>query len=262
MLAVAWLASTAQAKEATTPQLADANAEAAKAARETGLVIHDGKGHYIVFGAPDPVAASAEARAILFYGDGKTFHEVFAKTIGRENSVGTWAIQDHRTGPDLDRSKLVVQDGTYTMTCRDEASTTALTALPAADARKLLAKAAFKVTRMDRDAYALGRDGTTYYYVDRAMSPKGNKDFRVYAGKRGAMKRLTLKDLASDSSGTVFVSKTGTLRVGKPLALTWTPRQGKPIELAVLPIDANYELVYRELGVYTGKRFGLPCDDL
>jgi len=114
---------------------------------------------------------------------------------------------------------------------------------------------------MDRDAYALGRDGTTYYYVDRAASPR-EQGLPGHVGKRGAMKQLKLKDIASDSSGTVFTSKTGTLRFGNPLSLTWAPKPAKPIALSVLPIDANYELVYRELGVYTGKRFGLPCDDM
>ena len=260
MLAVAWLASSAHAKKAPGPELADADAGEAKVARETGLVIHDGKGHYLVFGTPDP--ATTKDRGILFYGDGTTFHRVVVKTYSEEDNLRTWAILDYRMGLELDRSKLVLTNATFTMTCRDATSTTVFTPLPAAEARELLAKAAFKVTRMDRNAYALGRDGTTYYYVDRAASPPGNKDFRVYVGKRGAMKQLKLKDIASDSSGTVFTSNTGTLRVGKPLSLTWARKPAKPTELSVLPIDANYELVYRELGVYTGKRFGLPCDDM
>jgi len=259
MLAAGWLASSAHAKEAPAPDLADADAGEAKAARESGLVIHDGKGHYLVFGAPDPT--TTKDNGILFYGDGATFHRVISE-FAHDPKTRTWAIRDHRMGLEADRSKLVHENATFTMTCRDATSTTVFTPLPAAAARKLLAKAAFKVTRMDRDAYALGRDGTTYYYVDRAASPPGNKDFRVYVGKRGAMKQLKLKDIASDSSGTVFTSKTGTLRFGNPLSLTWAPKPAKPIALSVLPIDANYELVYRELGVYTGKRFGLPCDDM
>jgi len=56
----------------------------------------------------------------------------------------TWAIRDHRMGLEADRSKLVHENATFTMTCRDATSTTVFTPLPAAAARKLLAKAAFK----------------------------------------------------------------------------------------------------------------------
>lgn len=157
----------------------------------------------------------------------------------------------------------MLDNGAFTMRCRTEDKATAMTALPAADARKLLATAVFKERRMDRRAFALGRDGSTYYYVDMAMRPAHNTDFRIYVGKRGAAKRLKLKHIASDSAGTVLVAKEGSLRITTdPIALQWSPKPANKVALLAVAIDDNPELIYNELGVYTGKPFGVPCDDM
>ena len=41
----------------------------------------------------------------------------------------------------------------------------------------------------------------------------GGKGYRVFVGKKGAMKQLPLTDVASDSAGDVFSTKTGDLRL-------------------------------------------------
>ena len=48
----------------------------------------------------------------------------------------------------------------------------------------------------------------------------------------------------------------------RTLSLAWGAKPAKQIALTALPIESNLELVYRELGVYAAKRFGVPCDDL
>ena len=262
MLAVGWLAGAAHAKEAPPTEAAVPDAEVAdvKAAREVGAVLTDGKGHYVVVGVLAPTPGAPFKRTVMFYGDGITFHQVDV-SAAHDEKQSTWTIRDERMGLEPGRSSLLLRDRTYTVMCGD--ATTALTQLPAAEAGKLLAKAAFKRERMDRVAHALGRDGTTYYYVDRALRPAKGPDFRVYAGKRGALKRLVIKNVAADAQGTVFTAKSGTLRVTtEPLSLAWGAKPAKQIALTALPIESNLELVYRELGVYAAKRFGVPCDDL
>jgi len=56
-------------------------------------------------------------------------------------------------------------------------------------------------------------DAGVYYYVDRIAKVYGGKGFRVFVGKKGAMKQLALTDVASDSEGDVFSTKTGDLRL-------------------------------------------------
>jgi len=261
------LAGMASAKDKVTadPEIPAADASKIKMARENGLVIHDGKGHYLVFTSQEPGREKSEQRAV-FYGDGTTFYRVFVKGFRSDNDASStraqWNILDERFGPLLELSTLTLRNQVYTMTCRERTGTTELKPLAPADARALLEKATFKTYRMDRRAYAVGRDGTTYYYVDVAI-PENSTDFRVYVGKRGAMKLLKITDQAVDSKGVVFSSKVGTLRITTlPLALRWAVTPKKQVELSTLPIESNLELIYSELGVYAGKKFGVPCDDL
>ena len=112
-----------------------------RAARDSGLVVHDGKGHYIVFGVADP--AAGDLSELVFYGDGKTFYRqrIFSSETDPTLQERVWSILDDRMGMDRDRSKLAIEKGVYSMRCRDVK--TPLTALDPKDARKLLAKAAF-----------------------------------------------------------------------------------------------------------------------
>lgn len=263
------LAGTAGAKNriSATAEVPDADAKEAKAAREQGTVLHDGKGHYIVLATASPDFIKSDGDRAVFYGDGTTFYRVTIKAFGtnakQDDLSADWSILDVRLGLALDNSNLRLHDNVFTMMCREEATKTTMTRLPPDEARALLAKATFKTHRMDRVAYALGRDGTTYYYADASSRTEPLTDLRVYVGKRGALKPLKLTHTAADTKGVVFTSKTGTLRVtNKPLTLTWAPKPNRPISLTAIPVEANLELVYAELGVYAAKKFGLPCDDL
>jgi len=149
-----------------------------------------------------------------------------------------------------------VENGAWTITCGDKVSPVA--PMEPKAARVVLAKATFRSMLLDRDAFALGRDGTTYYYVDSEFAD-APKDFRLYIGKRGAMKRQKIKDTAGDQGGHVFTTALGKLEVTTKGALTWQVK-GKPLALTAVPIDPNLSLVYSDLGVY-GTKFGLPCDD-
>lgn len=255
MLVVGCLASRARAeKEAPVPDIA---AEEAKALRAKGVLLHDGKQHYILMASPDPVTGTA-----MFYGDGKTFYRLLIDVAANDRTERSWAIVDERRGRHGWMSELSRKDGAYAVTCRSTEDETTLTMLPESDGRALLAKAAFKERLMDRRPYLLGRDGTTYYYADVASTPE-DTDYRLYVGKRGAMKRLKIKHIASDSDGLVLTVPQGTLRYRiDPEEASWTAKAKKPVVLSFVDLLQNGELIYNELGVYVGKRFGVPCDDM
>lgn len=247
----------------TTPAHAEETPEV-KLARAAGVVLADGKGHYFVLATVAPATRDQVRSTALWYGDGKTFYALPTSGSSADGADGTWAITDGRMGISPENSALVREQGAYTMTCGQ--TTRGFTPVADADARTLVAKAAFKPRLFNRVAIALGREGTTYYYIDRAIEPRGNQDYRGYVGKRGAMKRLKTKALAADNAGIVITAPTGSLRVNYRLddqrtaTIAWETKK-KTLDLTQLPIDGNPTLIYADLGVYGGQRFGLPCDD-
>jgi hypothetical protein len=115
----------------------------------------------------------------------------------------------------------------------------------------------------NRVPHRLARDRRgVYYYVDRGATEETKQDFRLYRGKRGAMRELDMRDIASDSEGEIYESDTGTLRlvVDEDEAL-WI-RGRRRTKLKPLPINENYGVIFNELGVYLGEALGTPCDDL
>src|SRR5262249_36553867 len=125
---------------------------------------------------------------------------------------------------------------------------------------ELIAQASFHKQRWKRRAYALARDTAgTYYYVDRARS-EGETDFHLFSGPRGALKPLRMTNVVSDSAGDVFATKSGELKLvlGKKEA-SWVKGK-KAKELILLPLDENAQLIYGDLGVYSGQPLGTPCD--
>jgi hypothetical protein len=69
-----------------------------------------------------------------------------------------------------------------------------------------------------------------------------------------------MTNVVSDSAGDVFATKSGELKLvlGKKEA-SWV--QGKKAkDLILLPLEDNVQLIYSELGVYTGQPLGTPCD--
>ena len=111
-------------------------------------------------------------------------------------------------------------------------------------------------------------DEGVYSYVDRARTPPGNYDFHLYVGPRGNMKQRSLTNIVSDSEGDIFVSKRGRLKAlhakrqaNRPEHLEWIKGRTRSA-LTKVPLGLNAQLIYRDLGVYDGKRLGTPCDDL
>lgn len=203
----------------------------------------------------------------LFYGTGTT---LYAQTIlsqardGDAWSLGTWTprLADLQMG-DVRRN----HDGTYLRWC-DDRDTVGLTEVTGDKAKRILDKSSFMTSPMVYQPHRLMRDeAAVYYYVDR-LGPEHAPaiGYRVFVGKKGAMKQLPLVDLTTDSAGEFYATKSGELRIvtqtsaDKPSQqiATWV-RGEKSTALVMLDRDVNSPLIFRDLGIY--KFTGTLCDN-
>ena len=249
------LALTATAAADPAPKPVDIKAQKAKA-----TVLSDAQGGvYVVFRGDEPK---------VFYGpNAKTVYE---QTIVGSSSDGdggwdfsTWAprvVDEPHLG-----SVTHKKDGTYEKTCRDQ-DKMVLTELSGDKAKAVVDKAAFVTSGIIRVPHLLARDDSgVYYYVDRIAKQYGGKGYRVFVGKKGAMKPMPLTDVASDSAGEVFSTKSGDLRLvrqsgdNKKDTMTWVKGE-KRNELVFLDTDTNSAVIFKDLGIYTF--LGTICDNI
>jgi hypothetical protein len=136
--------------------------------------------------------------------------------------------------------------------------------LSADEVHRLLPARRFVPAPFDRKPHALLRDRSgAYYYVDTSTLTGREKDFRVWVGPRGKMKAQQLVNSLSDSEGDLFTTKTGELRLSLDRRAPSFWMEGKKkVELKVVPVNENLDVIFVELGVYTGARLGTPCDEL
>jgi len=158
------------------------------------------------------------------------------------------------------------KDGSFRVTCGQKVDA-GLSEITGEKAKDILDKAQFLTTAYFYRAYLLARDDRgIYYYVDILRDQYGGSGHRVFIGKKGAMKQVPLTDVASDTAGEVFSTKTGDLRLVRTVAkeggetktqAQWI-RGEKSSELISLDVYMNNPLIYRDLGVY--KVSGAICD--
>jgi hypothetical protein len=222
------------------------------AVRSELKLFDDGNGHYLA------LVPFGDLFDHFYWGDGKDFWlvPVFGGKMDG-NEAFDRVFWDPRIRQRWQAS-FYLKDGVYTLLCSDRK--TVFHPTEPARAEELLGKASFHKQRWKRRAYALSRDTAgTYYYVDRARTEEVT-DFRLYSGPRGALKPLRMTNVVSDSAGDVFATKSGELKLvlGKNEA-SWV--QGKKAKvLILLPLEDNAQLIYGDLGVYTGQPLGTPCD--
>jgi hypothetical protein len=219
-------------------------------------VLHDGKKHYVALIPFDDGGWSH-----VYYGDGKTFHAlrvIGSGANGRESF--DFVFWEPRVKARWQAS-LEFKGGKYEVLC--DTRKTELTALPDADGAAMIAAATFTKPLWRHRAFALARDDKgTYFYVDRQREPEDSLNFRLYSGPRGALKPLKMINVVSDSEGQIFSTKTGDLRlVLDRKEAAWVKGKART-SLTPLPIEDNAQLIYTDLGAYTGQRLGTPCDDL
>ena len=199
----------------------------------------------------------------IFYGTGKTLYEQVVtgrSANGAGWSVDVWAPRVPSFQPG---SVMRHEDGSFDKFCGGE-NKTGLSLVTGDKAKAVLDKSQFMSTALVRAPHAFLRDDTaTYYYIDVVRQQYGGKGYRVFVGKKGAMKQLPLADVASDSGGEVFATKSGDLRLvladGRPKTATWI-KGDKKTELVVLDSDRDSPVIFKDLGVY--GFMGTICDDL
>lgn len=219
--------------------------------RDKLIVLQDADGGtYIVAPGPD---------GKLFYGAGgksKNFYEQIV--IGRSSDgttgawdVSVWAPRVPNVQPGSVQRKA---DGSYVKWCGNDKQV-GLTELSSDKAKAIIDKASFLTTAMTRRPYLLARDdAAVYYYVDVLRDQYGGKGYRVFIGRKGAMKAKPLTDVANDSAGDVFATKTGDLRIVRDTSegkqtVQWVKGE-KRSPLVSLDLDANSALIFKDLGVY------------
>jgi hypothetical protein len=231
--------------------------------RDAMALCTDGKSHYV------GIAREMQGSP-LFYGDGKKmfhlaeqprflspewfFDPRFFNKGNNENFRGLdWRVYSH-VDQDADKKSCSV-------TCGERV--TDLKIVAADEAKALLSKATFFASPMERVPYALARDNrAVYYYIDRGATPATEKNFRLFRGPKGALKLQQMTDVASDSEGEIFATKTGSLRLILDKKQSSWVQGEKAMALTLVPVEQNYQMIYNDLGVYAGVRLGTPCDDL
>lgn len=224
------------------------------------LVLRDAKGGtYVVL----PKTDKLDYRA--WYGTGKILYEQIrngSSSDGDSWSIAIWAPRLAQLRPgSIDKRK----DGTYFKEC-DGQDDFVLTEVTGDKAKAVLDKYTFVGPGLVRRPHLFARDDSgVYYYVDRLSDRHGGKNYRVFVGRKGGMKQLALTDIASDSAGQVFSTKTGDLRLvntigdASKVSSTWV-KGGKKTELIGLDLDVNSPIIFNELGIY--KFTGSICENL
>jgi hypothetical protein len=232
--------------------------------RDELVVLQDGEGGtYVLKPRTDKDGETLPAR--IWYGVPKAKELYEQQSQGHSRNGKSWSEQVWAPRiPGIRPGYFDFKDDQYSKACND--SRVPLTQLTGDKAKAILDKSTFMTPFMVRTAHRLARDDSgTYYYVDRFLKKFGGSGYRVFVGKKGAMKQLALTDMAIDTAGEVFSTKTGDLRLvvthehdAKPGAV-WI-KGNRKLDLVQLDIDANSPLIYSELGIWTFM--GTLCDKM
>jgi hypothetical protein len=230
-----------------------------KSYRDKLVVLQDARGGTYVVMTPH------EGENHAFYGTGKTLYEQVIGGRGQNGdawNIDLWAPRV----PRFQNSSLVYkQDKTFALFCGSDE--TGLTQLTGDKAKAVLDKSAFLSPALVWRARVLARDDAgVYYYVDGLREKYGGKGFRLFVGKKGGMKQVPITDIASDTGGEVFSTKSGDLRLvttandsSSSKTAVWIKGE-KRTTLVVLDVDSNSPVIYGELGVYSF--IGTVCESL
>lgn len=214
-------------------------------------VVYPGKDHRVFYGVGGKNKNLYEQVVIGYYSDGST----------GAFDVSVWAPRVPNVQPGSIERKA---DGTYRKTCGSKFEA-GLTELGGTEAKAIIDKGKFQTSALIRRPYLLARDDSAvYYYVDVIREQYGGKGFRVFVGKKGAMKQKPLTDVATDTAGDVFATKTGDLRIVRDVSegkqnIQWV-KGGKRSSLVSLDLDANSALIFKDLGIYGFT--GSICENL
>ena len=217
------------------------------------IFLNDGKGHYLA------VHTKTKDTSVLYYGDGNTFYQVRNPRQSEHNGLDKIQFWAPRTI--TGSGSLKHHNNDWLIQCDNRKAM--MTQMKPAEVRMLLSKAVFKKPLWKRTPHALARDDNgRYYYVDRLHDDFGGKDFRVFVGKLGNLKKRRITRVANSTKrGNIFVTSSGRLRFVLDGQKALWMRNGRSKKLQVLPLDNNERLIYTDLGVYEAT-VGSPCDHM
>lgn len=222
-------------------------------------VFEDDTGGFYVSPRPGTLAFD-DAGTWVFFG---TPHAMYQqRVIGSSLEGGKhyeWSLWSPRA-KGLSAGLLELTGDAGVIQCRQK-TRRPLKKLQADEARTFLGKATFYPPLWTRQAHLLARDDdANYYYVDELREELGGNGYRVFAGPKGGMKELPLANIATDTAGEIFATKSGQLKLitGEGKKAYWI-KGGKKAELTVVDTYDNRYLIYRELGIY--GQLGAVCDD-
>ncbi len=198
----------------------------------------------------------------VFYGDAKGLYQQRVIGSSVQGANRDWTLWAPRAKGMTGASLEVTADKAH-LVCKnhDRDGARNLVLLAGDEAATLFKKAKLYPVLWQREAHLLARDDDgIYYYVDNIRDELGGNGFRVFVGMKGAMKELPMTNIVRDSSGEIFATKTGQLKLvaGTGKSLYWI-KGGKKSELTFVDIHADRYLIYRELGIY--GQLGAVCDD-
>jgi len=202
----------------------------------------------------------------FFYGNSKTKILYAQVIVGRSRNEDAWDIDAWTPRlPEIHSGALQHKaDGSYMKFCWG-ADDAVLTEQTGDKAKAILDKYQFMSTAMTRAPRLLARDDAgVYYYIDELRQQYGGKGYRVFVGKKGAMKQFPLTDVATDNAGDVFSTKNGDLRLVRTGGengpkIVWVKGE-KKVELIGLDTDANSPVIWKDLGIY--DFLGTICDNV
>jgi len=224
-------------------------------------VLKDDVGDYYVVPRQDAMTLD-DAGAWIFFGDSKTLYQ--QRVIGSSSNPNVeyeWYLWAPRA-KNLAAAKLDALAGRQTLECNHGADgKRKLVQLNADEAKTFLGKATFLPPLWQRQSHVLLRDDDgVYYFVDMLRDEFGGNGYRVFVGPKGAMKELAMTNVATDSAGEIFATKSGQLKLVTKDGKAFWIKGGKKTELTELEPAQNKYLIYRELGIYGS--LGTVCDDL
>ena len=202
---------------------------------------------------------------VFYAASGKILYQ--QTVTGRSRNGDAWSldVETPRLAETRRGSVERKADGTFQKWC-DGKDDLGLSELTGDKAKAVLDKYQFMTSAMLYVALILARDDSgVYYYVDKLRKQYGGKGYRVWVGKKGAMKLTPLTDVAIDDAGEVFATKTGELRLvhnrHDPMkeGAQWI-KGGKAMPLIPLDVDVNSPLIYSDLGIYSF--LGTLCDNV
>ncbi|HEY4182589.1 MAG TPA: hypothetical protein VGM90_37410 [Kofleriaceae bacterium] len=240
------------------------------------VVLKDAEGGiYVVVGATQGDSGSRQ----VFYGKGKQLYRQRTLHASQDGTTGYWSIgvwtprlSNFHDG-EIDHK----QDGTFERNCGGE-DDAALTEVTGEKAQQILSKSQFLSPLFVRRVRLIGRDDTgVYYLVDELNGENKGRGFRLFVGRKGALKQQPLSDIATDDAGESYTTKTGTFtvtfkhttstnvetdgEVATTATGTWVKGERRsPISMLDTRNQKNDVLVYKELGLYDS--LGTICDNV